>query len=276
MAANSRKEAPLRVDVPPPHADRPSWSRVGAVAVIGFVVGVAWPKLAGVKIGPSAPADTVASSSAEIVPPTAALVTSAPAASSAVLAPPPIAITVAKGIVLSCKTEDGESLKGKECGIVPAFDGVALPRLKKISTVSTLKDAKGKIGVTFLLDFKSKKVAFDVGKSTTIKDDGAIKSFLKEQFQDVSLGPIAHDNEKYIMSYTVTVGEGATPQAPSSSEAEVVWDVAIVRDAPHTGSIVARLPRATKVQLGASQAGWYKITYGTGSEGWVYRGAIGR
>jgi SH3-like domain-containing protein len=76
-----------------------------------------------------------------------------------------------------------------------------------------------------------------------------------------------------------------TPSAPSASSAstkptddsnvEVAWEVAIVRDSPRTGAVVARLPRGTKVRLGANQEGWFKIAYGSG-EGWVYRGAIGR
>src|SRR5207249_111563 len=109
-------------------------------------------------------------------------------------------------------------------------------------------------------------------------DEGAIKSFLKEQFQDVSLGPIQHDQEKYTLSYTITVGEGPSSPQPSTpggspplaeGQAEIVWDVAIVRDAPHTGNIVARLPRGSKVSLGTSQAGWYEITYGGGNKGWL-------
>lgn len=288
MAANARKEAPMTVDVPSADRDRPSWGRVGAIAVIGFVIGVAWPKLAGVRLGPSAPTETIAANSADL--PATAITQPMPSIATPPASSPPAAIVVqvGRGVMISCKTEDGESLKGKECGPVPAFDGIAQPRLRKISTLPALKDAKGKLSVVFALDFKSKKVAVDVGKSSTVKDEGPIKSFLKEQFQDVSLGPLAHDQEKYTMSYTLTVGEGTperptgTPSGstPSSSlaegQAEIVWDVAIVRDAPHTGAIVARLPRGTKVTLGTSQAGWYKITYGPSSEGWLYRGAVGK
>jgi len=57
-----------------------------------------------------------------------------------------------------------------------------------------------------------------------------------------------------------------------------VWEVAIVRDAPRTGQVLARLPRGTKVNLGTAQDGWFKVKYGAdfSSDGWVYRGAIGR
>jgi SH3-like domain-containing protein len=76
----------------------------------------------------------------------------------------------------------------------------------------------------------------------------------------------------------VTPSGRPTPPSKGADETgvEVAWEVAIVRDAPRTGAVVARLPRGTKVKLGANQEGWFKIEYGTGAEGWVYRGALGR
>lgn len=287
MAASARKDPPLAVDVPGAGRDKPSWGRVGAIAVVGFVVGVAWPKLAGVRLGPSAPAEASSGAASAELPASVPTPMRSAASPPQASAPPPlpVALQVGRGVLLSCRTEDGETLKGKECGAPPAFDAVALPRLRKLAGEPSLEGVKGKLSVVFALDFKSKKVAVDVGKSSTLKDDGPIKALLKEQFRDVSLGPIAHDQEKYTLSYAVTVGEGAaappgsTPAggaAPASDQVEIVWDVAIVRDAPHTGAVVARLPRGSKVTLGTVQAGWYKITWGSGSEGWVYRGALGK
>jgi hypothetical protein len=42
--------------------------------------------------------------------------------------------------------------------------------------------------------------------------------------------------------------------------------------------LVTRLPRGTKVKVGTRKDGWFQIKFGEGftSEGWVYRGAIGR
>jgi SH3-like domain-containing protein len=58
----------------------------------------------------------------------------------------------------------------------------------------------------------------------------------------------------------------------------VEWEVALVRDSPKTGKVIARLPRGSQVRVGPVKDGWYPVTYGSGysSEGWVYRGAIGR
>ena len=51
-----------------------------------------------------------------------------------------------------------------------------------------------------------------------------------------------------------------------------------MRDVPKTGAVVARLPRGSKVKLGAIKDGWYAIKFGDGfaSDGFVYRGALGR
>jgi SH3-like domain-containing protein len=72
----------------------------------------------------------------------------------------------------------------------------------------------------------------------------------------------------------------STPSAPATDDgtAEVVWEVAIVRDAPRTGQVLARLQRGSRVSLGAGQDGWYRVKYGAdfSSEGWLYRSSIGR
>lgn len=288
MAAVSRKDPPLSVNIPS-GADRPSWGKVGAIALVGFVVGVAWPKLAGVRLGPSAPSETLGTSNASAEPnvPAGSIAAPRPSASAAAsapapVAPPEVALSVARGAVVSCTTQDGEALKGKACGSAPAFDAIASPRLQKLATLAALNEQKGKLGVLFALDFKGKKVGVYVGKSSAVKDDGSIKAFLTEQFKDVSLGPVAHDHDRYTMSYAVTVGAGpatpapATPGSDADATAVVAWDVAIVRDAPHTGAIVARLPRGTKVRAGVSKGGWYKIVFEETREGWVYRGALGK
>jgi hypothetical protein len=59
---------------------------------------------------------------------------------------------------------------------------------------------------------------------------------------------------------------------------QIEWPMAIVRDAPRDGKIVARLPKGTSVRIGPAKGGWYPISYGEAfaNEGWVYRGAIGR
>jgi hypothetical protein len=218
------------------------------------------------------------------------------------------ALVVNHGILLSCKSDDGETLKGVgACGGLSGFDGIVQPRLRKLSSCPVATAAtSGKLSVVFNLDFASKKVSAEVGKSSTVNDPQGFASCVKSAFQGVSLGALDHQNPRYTLAYNVQFtatdhvpapsaspsgpadgipASAVTPSAPSASSAstkptddsnvEVAWEVAIVRDSPRTGAVVARLPRGTKVRLGANQEGWFKIAYGSG-EGWVYRGAIGR
>jgi hypothetical protein len=309
MDANQRR---LDVMMPKPDQDRPSWGRVGVIAAVGFVIGIAWPRIAGVKLGPSAPGESDKSQPAASAsgpsggaPPAANLSapsgasgaknaaiapSAAPSASAVALAVPP-EVTVARGIVLNCKTSDGESQKGAECGKTPNFDVIAQNRLQHLAQCSAAAGVTGKLSTVFSLDFGSGRVGIDIGKSSTIGSQDGIASCLKTEFYGVNIAGITHEHPKYTMAYHVTFApakEGGSAAAPDATPpaaisegaptAQVGWEVALVRDTPKTGSIVARLPRGSKVRIGAPKDGWYRIQYGNAfaSEGWVYRGAIGK
>ena len=237
---------------------------------------------------------------------TAAVATAASAAASDVAAVPlnnaPPAILVTHGVALSCKTTEGEALKGQACGSAPAFDGLAQPRLKRLAHCPGAQGLSGKLGVVFSLDFTRNKINFSFGKGSTVSNKDTLDQCLRMSLENVSLNAVPHDNPLYAMYYSVTFtprdsvaasipapasGGGAAapnaaaaasePEAPAGT-AQVGWEVAIVRDAPRTGQVVARLQRGTKVRVGTGQDGWYRVQFGSDftSEGWVYRGAIGR
>ncbi|MEO8800212.1 MAG: SH3 domain-containing protein [Polyangiaceae bacterium] len=311
----TKKPGGLVVNVPSPSADQPSWLRVGAFAIVGLVVGIGWPKVFGIRLGPSAPAVVEADSSGSS---TARPSTPPPTAPASVAAANPGAgassagggavesggatVDVRHGLVISCTNDAGERLKGSQaCGSVD-FDSIALPRLKKLARCPTADGADGKLSVLFALDFESNKVRVETGRSTTVENKDTFEQCIRTAFDNVSLGALAHDNKRYLVSYTVRFaphgsvtpaagGDSATaargsagsstpaaPQAASGDSAQVVWEVAVVRDAPRTGSVVGRLPRGTSVQLAGNEAGWYRVKYGANnaSEGWVYRGAVGK
>ncbi len=284
---------------------------MGVIALVGFVVGVGWPRLLGAKLGPSLPADIVPSASvasaarSEALPPATSTrpePTSAPSTPPAAPASTSMpALTVNHGVLLSCRTEEGETLKGvSACGGLAGFDGIAQPRLRKLGACpAATGGTSGKLSVVFSLDFVTKHVGAEVGKSSTVQDPQGFATCVKSAFQGVSLGALDHQNPKYAIAYnvqfTATASDSApsgpsdgvpaasvtpsnnSPPAPAKDDSSVVvaWEVAIVRDSPRTGAVVARLPRGSKVKIGTSQEGWYKVDYGSG-EGWVYRGAIGR
>jgi len=331
-----RKDAPLAVDVPGPDRDSPGWVKVGVIAAVGFVIGVAWPRVMGVKLGPSAPGESSASASASgkgagrapDAPP-ATVATSLASAGHASSAAPPAAssppppathvaagasapqITVQKGNVLSCKTEGGDTKKGKECGAAPGLDLLVAPRVRKIAgTCPAAEGQTGKLSLVVTADFAGQRLNWDIGKSSTVGNVEGISACLKSQFQGVSTAGVAHEHARYTVAYVATfapgAGEGAREKldiakkgdaepasekgakedrgdkpeapAPTPGEATIGWDVALVRDIPKTGGVVARLPRGTKVKIGPAKDGWYSIKYGDafGSEGWVHRGALGR
>jgi hypothetical protein len=299
------------VEIPSPSEDRPPWIKVGLIALAGFLIGVAWPRVAGASPGraDTNPVGTALASAASPQAPASA--TPAVSAPAPTLAPEVPQVTVNRGVVLSCKTEEGEVKKGVGgCGPVAGFDAIAQPRLKKLAACPAALGANGKLSVVFNIDFPTNRVALEIGKSSTVANMDAFATCVKPAFQGVSIGAVDHQNPHYSLFYSLVfapksgaavaggtlpaasaapappsqAGVAATP-SPAAPQvdtdegmAQVIWEVAIVRDTPRTGQVLARLQRGTKIHLGQGQDGWYRVKYGNdfSSEGWVYRGAIGR
>lgn len=326
-----RKDAPFAVEVPSPERDKPAWVKVGVIAAVGFVVGIAWPRLVGVRLGPSAPgeaASAAASASgaagrAPDAPPgsagakangAAAGMASATSASAttttaAAVALPP-KIVVKKGIVLTCKTTDGEKKSGKECGPVAGLDLLVRDKVKGIATCGGVEGQTGKFALIANADFKSGRFWYEVNKGATVQNIDAVSACLKNAFHGQAVTNVPHEHPRYTVSYSAVLSAEKEEAAPANKaktakdekaekpadktpekgdeeskptpavagEANVAWEVALVRDAPKVGAVVARLPRGTKVKLGAMKDGWYSVKFGDdfGTDGWVYRGAIGR
>ncbi|MBX3196684.1 MAG: hypothetical protein KF894_00905 [Labilithrix sp.] len=349
-----RKDAPLAVEVPAPDRDKPGWVKVGVIAAVGFVLGIAWPRVMGIRLGPAAPGESTAAaasaaSAAGRAPeaPPASVTAKGPAASAsapanavnvahAATAKSPPNISLQKGAVLSCKTKEGDTKKGRECGPVPGIDLLVQPRVRKIATCSGVEGQTGKLSLVVNADFATGRFWYDVGKSSTLPNIDAVAACLKTTFHGTSTTATTHEHPRYTVAYTAIFapGTGAAPDelaakkpgkddadvdrseasaksapdekkaasgekkpasdddddkadkkeeksaraALASGEAAVAWEVALVRETPKTGSLVARLPRGAKVKVGTAKDGWFLIKYGEGyaHEGWVYRGAIGR
>jgi hypothetical protein len=306
----SQKGPPFAIDVPRAEDDRPQWIRVGIIAAVGFAIGIAWPRIAGIRLGPSAPGENPTNAgirATEPPPPASAptptpavLATPAPSASSAPSAsasPTPSGpphVVVQRGAVLSCKTDEGEALKGSTaCGGLAGFDAIAQPRIRRVKDCSAAEGATGKLSIMFFLDFPNNRINVEIGKSSSLANLESIGACVKQQFLGVSLGAVTHEHPRYSMAYNAmlspsdaTAQAGASNASPGAAPAvsvdaptsSVVWEVAIVRDAPRSGQVVGRVQRGTKVKVGQGQENWYRVRYGAGfaSEGWVYRGAIGK
>jgi hypothetical protein len=294
-----KKHDHVAVDIP--ENDSPAWGRVGVIAIVGFVIGVAWPKLTGVKLGPNAPnesAQAAAAAASQRAPEaprevslSAATTQAKPSASaqgapSSVPVPTSVAVTVGQGAIISCKTTDGEAKKGiKECG-PSGFDAVAIPRLKNLAQCTAATSAQGKLSAVFTVDYAGGRMDMSIGKSSTVRESDAFLTCMRTEFNGVVVKGLPHEHPRYVVAYGVTFEPGKEAETKPSSKpssdvktevgaAQVTWETALVRDTPKTGAIVARLPRGTKVTPSVSRDGWFKITYADG-EGWVYRGSIGR
>ncbi len=308
------KERPFSVDLPRAGEDRPAWVKVGVIAAVGFAVGVAWPRIAGVRLGPSAPGDAPSAATATTAAPRASEPTSAtapavlatapsapPSASAAASSGPPN-VVVSRGAIVACKTDDGEALKGQAaCGHLAGIDNLVQPRIRRLKECSAAEGATGKLSIVFGVDFANNRLNVEVGKGSNVANVESIAGCVKHEFGGISLGAMDHDHPRYTVAYTATLtaSDGATasnatpgastattatgggtptPVAMDAPTSSVVWEVAIVRDAPRTGQVVGRLQRGTKVRVGQGQENWYRVRYGGNyaNEGWVYRGAIGR
>ena len=308
MAKSSKSVPPLTIKVPTPEEDHPAWNKVAIIAVVGFVVGVAWPRIAGVKLGPNAPNSgsaepaSSAAAAAPAAPESVPVASANPVAAAAAPAPRGASsFTVTRGQVLACRDADGEQKKGSDCGQLIGIDAIVLPRIRKLSSCAATAGATGKLSVVASLDFGNDRLLVNAGKSSTVQDVAAFEVCLKSQFQGVSINSVNHELPKYTMVFPVTFGapagpteaenptaantpapqsgsSGATPLPATPNAGEVVWSTALVRDTPRSGQIVARLVRGTAVKVGPPNLGWYPIRFGNGftTEGWVYREAIGK
>lgn len=287
----------LEVQIPKPGDDRPRLTRVAVITLVGFVIGVAWPRLAGVKLVPSAPIDTEASApsaddtepaapaSALAAPPAAKL---APAGGTPEPKPadPADQLDVSEAKVTSCR--DAKGGRKTTCDAIDV-DASVRPKILTLLACPAAKDLKGKLSLGIELDFASGKVTELIkGKSTTLPDAtaDALLACGKKEFASVSLADVKHQSEKYTLFYLVEFAPPAEQAAkdpsadanvtPASGQATVGWEVAIVRDQPKDGEIIARLMRGTKIIVSGRNGDWYRIKYDAkGAEGWVFRTAIG-
>jgi hypothetical protein len=284
------RRKPLRIDVP--REDRPRFARVGVIALLGFGVGVLWPHLAGVRIVPRAPTPASEASADDLsgapAAPAASLTPeAAPKTPEPAPAPRPEHFTIGPGEVTSCRDAAGKRLA--TCDPIE-FDAVARGRLATLAACDAATRARGILSVGFDLDFeRDRVVGVQLGKSTSVPEQDArvLMACLNETLGEVSLSSIKHANVRYTVFYKVEFIEpkaAATPEAaaagavtPASGRATVAWDVALVRGGPsREDEVVARVLRGTRVTVTGRQGDWYRVKYdGKGSEGWVFRTAVG-
>ncbi|MCA9625669.1 MAG: SH3 domain-containing protein [Myxococcales bacterium] len=291
----NRKET-TRVEVPAAGTDRPAWSRVGIFAAVGLVLGIAWPSLARVRIGPHVPgAKKEAAEAAPSTTPTAAPAPSAaPAAPALVKTAAPAAkvlseqlVVVSGGAVKHC-FEGRDRHEGEDCGKI-ATDRLLAPRLEQLKGCPSALGLQGSMQIGFDLDFTKKEIAVRRGEDSEIPGStvNGIMACLADYISDVSAEKIPHKHTKYRVVYdlkfyppgTAVPRSGQAEDAPDDSDEErgvasVSWDTALIRDEPRTGKVIARLVKGTRVKILGRRDDWYRVKMRS-KEGWLYRGALG-
>lgn len=290
------KSAPRpRVVVPTAAEDRLRVGRVGVVAVVGFVIGVAWPALAGKSLVPSAPrageelpAATSSGGGEAPAAPAQAPATSEPAAPEPATTEQQL-VVVGEATVTSCRNSGGQRVT--DCDAID-LDEPAKARIAALASCDAAKGVAGTLSLGFDLDFSTNRIAkIHSGKSTSIAEGTAraLVACAEKEFASASIANIAHRHSQYTVFYSakfVPPGEvppsaesgdgGVGADTPASGLVTVAWDVALVRDSPKDGALVARVLHGTRVAVKARRGDWYRISYDSkGNEGWVYRAAIG-
>jgi hypothetical protein len=215
------------VEVPSAAADRPSWIKVGAMAAVGFAVGVAWPRVAGVRLGPSvpdSPSSSVASREPSIpsAPPSAgpsepSAVVAAPPASVSAPLPPMTAVTPSHGSVFACKTDSGESLKAGECGSLAGLDGVLLPRLRKLADCPAAAGIAGTLRLVAHVDFEH-GVSVDLGRNHGgMPSAEPLLACAKVDVAGANVAHVSHEHPRYSVAYTVAFAQEGPAGAASNT-----------------------------------------------------------
>lgn len=302
----ARKEAPLDVRIPTLAEDRPVLSRVGIVAVVGFALGVAWPKLLGLELGPDAPGSREPSAAAAPAAP-APGPTAASAAGPADDEPTPEAsgptneqrAVLSSLTLLRCRDAKGKKREGSGdggCAKIAAERWIE-PRVRSLATCPAAIGLEGPLEIELDLDFEKKSIQVDQGKKSEFPSS-TVRGVLRcagDELESLELDKIPHTQPRVTLLARVTFvppGKALEPP-PTAGDAEatagdgaaaeglgtatVTWEKALLRDAPKEGKVVARVPQGSRVKLLEQRDDWYLVTAPKGDpKGWVYRQAIGK
>jgi len=300
QALATDKRQAVKVEVPGSSDDTVKFARVGIIALVGFAIGIAWPRLAGVKLVPSVPVPAAVEASARELsgaPPRPPETDAPPSTASAPpekAAPPRLLVSDVQ--ISGCRSKHGKRVEA--CDRVD-FDRVASERLRALSECPSTEHAVGVLSLGFEVDFEKDKIkSIQSGKSTSLAQDQVdrLLACARESFSSLSLVGIPHEQGSYTLYYRIELlaaqptgsekpsgaaptGSGAvdTDATPASGRATVSWDVALVRSSPaRDGEVLARVLSGTRVVVTGKNGDWFRVKYDAkGNQGWVYRTAIG-
>lgn len=293
MARESRSGSPRARSRPGTSQDRPPrvetidgqpLYRVGIIALLGFFVGVVWPRLAGVSLVPEPPLEqTMPAETAEGEAAIKAPVEAPPREIA-----PKDRVTIGPAKITSCRDKDGKSVS--PCGTLE-IDGLVHPTLLAIASCPAANGAFGTLSLGFDLDLSKRKIEnVQSGRSTNLPPSVG-KEILRcasEGLTALTPASIAgqHTAGSH-SSYTVFyVLEFKTPEevvstagevTPASGKGTVRWQTALIRKEPtRDGAVLTRLLAGAEVLVTGRQGDWYRVKFDAqGREGWVHGAALG-
>lgn len=256
------------------------------IAVFGFVVGAAWPKLAGVKLIPEAPRDEFrappSASSEVVVERKGAAV---PLDRAEPSGPSSETLEVGRVEIQSCVTEAGRV--EKSCGELDV-DALILPRLLMLESCPERAGASGLLSLGFDLDYRTKGVEkVRSGASTSLPDsvrDGLLVCARK------ALGSLKLPAEKpaharYTVFYRIgfrlsgTDRAEASPVERASGEVLVRWPTALVRKgADRNADVVAKVRKGARLKVRGRKGDWLEVEtseQGKPKVGFIHGAAVG-
>jgi hypothetical protein len=292
MPVTRSKRGP-KVDIPAAPSTPLRLGRIGIIAVVGFAIGIAWPRLAGVRLVPELPAAPASSQDLSGAPDEAPAASGSKPVAKPAAAPTPEASpaqppVVGEAQVTSCRDAGGGRIE--HCDAVD-FDRVARAKLSSVDECEDARRISGVVSIGFDLDFTTERITRVTSGKTTTLEPAALKSVLacyEKKFSNLSLVGVPHEHQRYTVFYRVELkaqpplspaGSDTPPDpiTPASGAATVTWDTALVRDAPGNDTkVIARLRSGTRVGVTGRSGDWYRVKYDAkGREGFVFRTAIG-
>jgi len=252
--------------------------RVGIIALVGFGVGVVWPRLAGVSLVPEPPVEHSAPVEASEPAPAAGQAEAAP---RAILAKERMAIGPAK--ITSCRDQAGQPVA--DCGTLEV-DALLHPTLLSLTECPAASGAFGTLSLGLDLDLAKGKIEkVQSGRSTDLPA-AVTKEILRCAEKGLSLlspARIKGQQASYTIYYVL---EFKTPEeviqtgsevTPASGKGTVRWQTALIRKEPaRDGEVLSRLLSGSEVIVTGRQGDWYRVKYDAqGREGWVHGAALG-
>jgi Bacterial SH3 domain len=272
-------------------SEDPKLLQIGAIAAVCFLVGIAWPTLANIRLVPAVPnraepgvTPKTSPSPAPVLGNAAVPVSKEVAAGALAVSAdsPQPSVVVKDSLTVNCR--DAEGKKIAQCD-KPGFDAVAEPRLRALLGCEAVRDASGTLSIGFELDFAKEKITRVVhGKSTTFNESvtNGLLDCARREFMTATLRDVAHTHPSYLQFYvvqflptTVPIASGAEPLVPASGSATVIWNSARIRSQPDGGEVRTQLLYGTRLVVTARQGDWFRVRYDAqGNEGWVHKNAV--